>query len=134
MSRLAFQRCAAACLILTACGWFETARASDSLLIHGHIYTGDPQQPWVTALGIQGTRIDAVGTDQQILKGRKAHSRIVDLHGQTVIPGIVDSHMHLLYGAFALHGINLSTPDASIELETTACADDPEGSASMAAR
>ena len=37
-----------------------------------------------------------------------------DLHGQTVIPGIVDSHMHLLYGAFALHGLNLSTPESSI--------------------
>ena len=36
------------------------------------------------------------------------------MHGQTVIPGIVDSHMHMLYGAYALHGLNLSTPDASV--------------------
>jgi hypothetical protein len=114
VTRGAFQRCAAACLILTACGWLETTQASDTLLVHGHIYTGDPRQPWATALGIQGTRIDAVGSDEKILEGRKADSRIVDLHGQTVIPGIVDSHMHLLYGAFALHGLNLSTPDASI--------------------
>jgi predicted amidohydrolase YtcJ len=28
-----------------------------------------------------------------------------------VIPGIVDSHMHLLYGAYALYGLNLSTPE-----------------------
>ena len=114
MTRGAFQRCAVACLILTACGWLETTQASDLLLIHGHIYTGDPQQPWATALGIQGARIDAVGSDETILKRRKAHNRVVDLHGQTVIPGIVDSHMHLLYGAFALHGVNLSTPDSSI--------------------
>lgn len=101
-------------LILTACGWLQTARATDLLLIHGHIYTGNPQQPWVTALGIQGTRIDVVGNDEAILKRRNAHSRVIDLHGQTVIPGIVDSHMHLLYGAFALHGLNLSTPESSI--------------------
>jgi predicted amidohydrolase YtcJ len=114
VTRRAFQRCAAACLILTACGWLETTQASDSLLIHGHIYTGDPRQPWATALGIQGTRIDAVGSDETILERRTAHSRVVDLHGQTVIPGIVDSHIHLLYGAFALHGANLSTPDSSV--------------------
>ena len=38
----------------------------------------------------------------------------VDLQGQTVIPGIVDSHIHLLYGAYALHGLNLTTPRESI--------------------
>ena len=38
---------------------------------------------------------------------------MIDLHGQTVIPGIV-SHTHMLFGAYALHGLNLSTPEYSI--------------------
>jgi predicted amidohydrolase YtcJ len=91
----------------------EPAIAGDVLLVHGHIYTGNPQAKWAQALAIDGTRIAAVGTDAQILK-RRVHAQIVDLHGQTVIPGIVDSHMHLLYGAYALQGLNLSTPGASI--------------------
>ena len=37
--------------------------ASDTVLIHGHIYTGNPKAPWAQALAVSGTRIEAVGTD-----------------------------------------------------------------------
>src|SRR5208337_4339519 len=104
----------AACALALAFCCQGTARASDVLLVHGHIYTGNRQAPWAAALAITGARIEAVGEDAQIQKRRGPRTRVIDLHGQTAIPGIVDSHMHLLYGAFALHGLNLSTPAASI--------------------
>jgi predicted amidohydrolase YtcJ len=90
------------------------AAGADILLIHGHVYTGDPRAKWAAAVAVTDARIAAVGSDAAVLQRRKAHTEVVDLHGQTVIPGIVDSHMHLLYGAYALHGLNLSTPEASI--------------------
>jgi predicted amidohydrolase YtcJ len=90
------------------------AFAGDILLIHGHIYTGAHQAPWVQALSVTGSRIDAVGTDQELLAARGPQTRVIDLHGRTVIPGIVDAHLHLWLGAIALHGFNLSTPEASI--------------------
>ncbi len=92
----------------------ETAKASDLLLLHGHIYTGNPAAPWVQALSVTGTRIDAVGSDALILARRRTGSRVVDLRGRTVIPGIVDGHVHFLFGAMALHGFNLSTAEASV--------------------
>jgi hypothetical protein len=88
--------------------------ADDLLLIHGRFYTGNPQAKWAAAVAVDGAHITAVGDDAQILRRRHGRTQIVDLHGQTVIPGIVDSHMHLLYGAYALHGLNLSTPESSI--------------------
>ena len=88
--------------------------ASDTLLIHGHIYTGNAKAPWAQALAITGTRIDAVGTDQEILARREPKTQIIDLQGRTVIPGISDSHTHMWFGAMALHGINLSIPEYSI--------------------
>ncbi len=98
-------------------GWQGAALAADTLLVHGHIYTGNGAAPWATALAVTGTRIEAVGSDAAVLKHRGSKTQVIDLHGRTVIPGIVDSHMHLLYGAFALHGLNLSTPESSITAE-----------------
>ena len=102
-----------------ALGWLLLAcalplTASDALLVGGHIYTGNPRQPWAQALAITAGRIDAVGSDQEILKRRGAQNAVIDLKGRTVIPGITDSHTHMWFGALALHGFNLSTPEASI--------------------
>jgi len=105
------------CAILIASGWQPNALAADTLLIHGHIYTGNPRAPWASALSVSGSHIEAVGTDAAVLKNRSSRAQVIDLHGQTVIPGIVDSHTHVLYGAYALHGLNLSTPESSITPE-----------------
>jgi predicted amidohydrolase YtcJ len=88
--------------------------AGDLLLLHGHIYTGAQKSPWAEAVSVNKGRIDAVGSDKELLMRKTAKTRVIDLHGHTVIPGIVDSHLHMLYGAIALHGFNLSTPEASI--------------------
>jgi predicted amidohydrolase YtcJ len=92
--------------------------ASDTILIHGHIYTGNAKAPWAQALAITGTKIDSVGTDEQILARKQASTQVIDLHGSTVIPGISDSHTHMWFGALALHGFNLSTPEATITQDT----------------
>jgi predicted amidohydrolase YtcJ len=103
-----------ACAFFIGCAWQGAAMASDTILINGHVYTGDPRAPWASSIAIKDGRIEALGSDGDFLKNRGGRARIMDLHGQTVIPGIVDSHLHMLYGAFALHGINLSTPEWSI--------------------
>jgi predicted amidohydrolase YtcJ len=107
----------AVCAMLIALSGQSPAFAGDTLFIHGHIYTGNEQAPWATALAVSGVRIAAVGSDAAVLKHRGSGARVIDLHGQTVIPGIVDSHAHVLYGAYALHGMNLSTPQSSITPE-----------------
>lgn len=88
--------------------------ASDTILIHGHIYTGDPKAPWVQALAVSGTRIEAAGTDQQILPQKQPQTKVIDLQGRTVIPGISDSHVHMWFGGLELHGLNLSSPAGTI--------------------
>ena len=47
--------CAAVAVFLSA-----DVFGSDTVLIHGHIYTGNPKAPWAQALAISGTRIEAV--------------------------------------------------------------------------
>ncbi len=100
--------------LLAGFGLRAQASASDLVLLHGHIYTGAPQSPWTEALSITGSRIDALGAEAQSPARRRPATRVIDLHGRTVIPGIVDAHIHVWLGAIALHGFNLSTPEASI--------------------
>ena len=96
-------------------GWyFQTAHAGDLLLLHGHVYTGNPAAPWAQALSVSGSRIDAVGSDARVMARRRTGTRIIDLAGRTVIPGIVDAHVHFLFGGMALHGFNLSTAAGSV--------------------
>ncbi len=102
------------CLVVLALSAPFLLHASDTLLIHGHVYTGNAKAPWTQALAISGTQIEAVGSDEEILRRKEAKTEVIDLHGQTVIPGISDSHTHMWHGAMELHGFNLSTPDASI--------------------
>ncbi len=85
--------------------------ASDTILIHGHIYTENSKAPWAEALAITGGRIEAIGTDADISRYKQAKTKVIDLQGHTVIPGIIDIHEHVLYGGMALHGFNLSTPE-----------------------
>ena len=103
--------------VFTAFAAARPAIAGDTLLVHGHIYTGNAAAPWASALSVSGARIEAIGTDAAVLKHRGARTHVIDLRGQTVIPGIVDSHVHVLYGAYALHGLNLSLPQSSITPE-----------------
>ena len=103
-------RLAAAAVIAFGCGALP---ASDLVLTGGHIYTANPARPFVQAVAVTGGRIEAVGDDEEVRRAA-GHATVVDLHGRTVIPGIVDSHVHLFYGALALHGLNLSAPDSSI--------------------
>jgi predicted amidohydrolase YtcJ len=101
-------------LALVACAPLVALAANDVLLLHGHVYTGNPRLPWAEALAVRDGRIEAVGSDRAIGQLRADHRQVIDLHGRTVIPGIVDSHVHMLFGAYALHGLNLTTPQGSI--------------------
>jgi predicted amidohydrolase YtcJ len=94
-----------------------TLFASDTILVHGHIYTGNAKAPWAQGLAITGSRIDAVGTDQEILSHKTANTRVIDLQGRTVVPGFSDSHTHMWFGGLELHGLNLSTPEGTITPE-----------------
>src|SRR5579863_364671 len=109
--------CVTAIILFSASALF----ASDTILLHGHIYTGNPKAPWAQALAITGTRIDAVGADREILGRRTPKTQVIDLKGRTVVPGFSDSHTHMWFGAIELQGLNLSTPEATFTPE-----DDPD--------
>ncbi len=73
---------------------------ADSVYRHGRIYTVDAAQRWVDAVAIKGGRFVAVGRDVEIAPFIGAATRVVDLGGRMVMPGIHDMHIHPIEGGF----------------------------------
>ena len=69
--------------------------AADWILANGRILTFDAHRPRATALAVAGGRIAGVGDRAVVTSWRDRRTRIVDLRGATVIPGLVDAHAHL---------------------------------------
>ena len=77
------------------------------ILHHARIYTVDAANTVAEAIALQGDRIVRVGFDADVLKLRASSTRVIDLGGATVLPGLHDSHGHFTgLGAF-LQSLNL---------------------------
>lgn len=85
-------------LLATAALAADGARAVDRILVNGDILTLDAARPRAQAIAIRGTDIVAVGSDKAIRKLRGARTEVIDLQGKTVIPGLVDTHIHAIRG------------------------------------
>lgn len=74
---------------------FCTAAAEPTLIFHhGKIVTVDKDFTVREAIAIDGEKIAAVGTTDEILKLRGAATKVVDLGGKMLLPGLMDSHSH----------------------------------------
>ncbi|MGH7390386.1 MAG: amidohydrolase [Candidatus Rokuibacteriota bacterium] len=69
--------------------------AADWVLANGRIHTLDPRRPAATALAVEGDRLAAVGGRSDVRSWRDRRTRVLDLRGATVVPGLVDAHAHL---------------------------------------
>lgn len=78
------------------------------LYLNGDIYTMDAGRPRAEAMAIDEAsgRILAVGSNDEVRRSGGQHSEIVDLRGRTVLPGFIDSHIHLLSAAYRSHYID----------------------------
>ncbi|MBI3456849.1 MAG: amidohydrolase family protein [Candidatus Rokubacteria bacterium] len=67
-----------------------------ALFVNGPILTMDPSAPVAQALAVREGRVVAVGSPDAVLPLRASEHEVVDLGGQTVLPGFIDPHNHLL--------------------------------------
>ena len=68
------------------------------ILTHGKIHTLDSQCPHAEAVAIKDGKILATGSHDQMMGLAADGTQVVDLKGHTVIPGLNDSHLHLIRG------------------------------------
>lgn len=100
------------------------APSADLILRNGTIHTLDPAQPRAQAVASRGGRIVAVGDDASVDQLRGPATRVIDLRGATVVPGLNDAHVHLegigvRELSFSLEGVT-SVSDLQEKLATRA--------------
>ena len=75
------------------------AQDTDAILINGKILTADAAFSIQQALAVADGKITAIGTTAQIRKLAGTKTKVIDLGERTVIPGLIDSHMHAIRAA-----------------------------------
>ena len=128
-------------VVLISVSYQATAKAApggaDLILTDAHVYTlrwGEPARdgkpapdapttngkwhPDATAVAIRGGKIVYVGSDKGALALRGKRTRVIDLNGATVIPGLVDSHTHFVELGAKLESVDLT--DVATEAQAVA--------------
>jgi len=71
---------------------------SDLILHNAKIATLDPAQPQAEALAIHNGRFSAVGDERTVMQQRNPQTHVIDAQGHRCIPGLNDSHLHVIRG------------------------------------
>ncbi|SES12732.1 amidohydrolase [Psychrobacillus sp. OK032] len=83
------------------------------LFINGEVLTVNAENQVAEAVAVQGKHIIAVGTTEEILKLQDENSEVVNLEGRSLLPGIIDSHLHItMYGT---NEVSVSCKDESVK-------------------
>lgn len=94
--------CVALLAILTASGALAQP-AADTIITRGKILTVDANFRTVEALAITNGRILATGTSADIVRYAGKNTKLIDVAGATVIPGLIDNHFHFTRGVETWH-------------------------------
>ena len=76
----------------------QSAQSADLIVFNGKIATQDDRQSFVTALAVKDGRILAAGSAPEVMRHARSDTLHIDLNGRTVIPGLNDSHLHVIRG------------------------------------
>src|SRR6266699_6716817 len=91
--------------VRVAAGWIACAsalaQAPDTILFNGRIVTLDAGSSVHQALAIRDGRIVALGAFSKLKPLIAKTTRVIDVHGRTVVPGLIDSHLHAIRAALS---------------------------------
>src|SRR5262245_40392890 len=70
---------------------------ADLIITNANLITLDDRRPRAAAMAVHDGRILYTGDDAAAKRFNAPHTRLLDLHGQTVTPGLCDAHLHLFW-------------------------------------
>ena len=76
---------------------------ADVILHHGTVTTLDRSNPTATAVAIRDGRFVRVGADTDVLPLAGSTTKVIDLKGRRVLPGLIDNHLHIIRGGLSFN-------------------------------
>jgi len=93
------------------------AVSADLALTGGNVLTMNQSQPCAEAVAVKGDRIVKVGTNEEISQLIGENTRVIRLNGKTVVPGFIDTHIHVADFGRLLSWIDLSNAGSITEIQ-----------------
>src|SRR5687768_9807883 len=81
-----------------ATSYAQPAQSADLIVTNAKVTTLDQAKPEAQAFAVQGEKFIAVGSAEDVMRLRGDRTRTVDAGGRRVIPGLNDSHLHVVRG------------------------------------
>ena len=85
----------------------QSEKISERVLYNAKVFTGEPELPYAEAVAIRGDKIEAVGVNSDAFKAVGMNAEKIDLQGKTLLPGLIDSHTHVMDSAPILIGADV---------------------------
>src|SRR2546425_12693130 len=76
--------------------FLSPAEPADVVFVNGNVYTVNEKQPRAEAIAVKGDHIVFVGSNANAKRFQGGGTRVIDLHGETVVPGMTDAHYHFI--------------------------------------
>ena len=103
--------------------WGQGTDKAERVLFNAKVFTGVPDHPYAEAVAIRGDKIVAVGSLAEVLPTVDKNAARADLQGKFLLPGLIDSHAHPIYGGLALISVDVGDEVASMDALVSVAAD-----------
>jgi len=94
-------------LFSSASGYAQQPAFAELVIVHGHVWTVDPENSRAEAVAVRDGRIVAVGSDREIAKWIGPATKTIDAQGKSVLPGFIDAHVHFSSGGGEISSVHL---------------------------
>ena len=85
----------------------DSQKKSADIILIAPAYTMDTKQPWAEAVAIKGDKIIFVGDDHDVRLYQNSTTQVIEVPHGMVLPGFIDSHVHLLWGGIEMNECHL---------------------------
>lgn len=94
---------------------WEAMAGADMVLLNGKVFTADKARPMAQALAVADGKVLAVGSDAEISALEDAGTQRIDLGGKALMPGLIDTHAHAIFGGLEMSTANMGDEQVSLD-------------------